>query len=231
LVGNFREGGENFAKTKGLMNEMVDETNTPPGSELYNRILHEPLPTPLSKIPLFDFHFNEIPSAPVLSSRLAIWGNLNLIPQCITMDELKKQKKAQADKAKATRERHAREEAQRKLEKSEQSSGDILSKLENTIVDLDAKNSVPDQAKKDAANKKNDPKKGGKKDDKKKPAGDKKKDEKPKKDEKKKDDKKKPTDKDAEKKKKDAEAKKKKDAEAAKKKKETAKVEKKSDDL
>jgi len=118
LVGNFREGGENFAVAKGLMNEMVDNINTPPGSPLYERIHTAPLPVPTSKIPLYDFHFNEQNGAgAALKSRLAVWGNPLTFPnQCITMKEYSNALKEAREKEKAKVEQKKKEEADRAKE-------------------------------------------------------------------------------------------------------------------
>jgi hypothetical protein len=101
FVGNYREGGENFAVTKGLMNEMITAANTPPGSELYNHIHYDTLPLPLSSVPLFDFHFNVIEEADSLKLRLGVWGREANIPQCATITDYMKELKVEAALIKA----------------------------------------------------------------------------------------------------------------------------------
>lgn len=140
LVGNFREGGENFAVTKGLMNEMVDEFNSPPGSKLYTHLHAEDLPLPVSSIPLYDLHFNEIDNAEVLKSRLKVWGNKDNIPQCLTIAELKKQQKEIANKLKAKLE-HQRKQAELRAKESQEDTSILASfaALESTMHALNKK--------------------------------------------------------------------------------------------
>ena len=182
LVGNFREGGENFAVTKGLMNPMVDELNTPAGSELYEHLHSTPLPTPLQKLPLYDFHFREVAHPDSLKHRLAIWGNPDNIPQCLTRAGLIKLNKEAAAKLKARTERLKKEADDRAKEGMDTP---IIEQIENTMTQLQNKKAVPAAAtptgdakkkpaaaagdkdkKKDDKAKKADPKKDGKKDDK-----------------------------------------------------------------
>jgi hypothetical protein len=153
LVGNFREGGENFAISKGLMNDMVDATNTPPGSPLYERIHSAPLPVPTSKIPLYDFHFNEVSQGGALKSRLAVWGNPLTFPnQCITMKELSKALKDARDKEKAKQERIKKELAQKAKEDLMAAQGQrqrdptTRDKIEETMAALHDQKAVPADA-------------------------------------------------------------------------------------
>jgi len=160
LVGNFREGGENFAISKGLMNEMVDAVNTPPGSPLYERILNEPLPVPTSKIPLYDFHFNEQNGqGNALQSRLAVWGNPLTFPnQCITMKEYSKALKEARDKEKAKQDRLKKEATDRAKEETaaakKSSASSTRDKIEATLAQLHDKKAVPADALKDNKSKK-----------------------------------------------------------------------------
>ena len=82
LVGNFREAGDNFNHTKGMMNPIVHT--------LTADMMRMP---PLSQLPLFDFHFNRVHDPAMLSLRNAI-QNEQFIPQCWTMKEFIAVKKA-----------------------------------------------------------------------------------------------------------------------------------------
>lgn len=78
LVGNYREAGENFKETKGLMNSVIDH--------LTENLLMTP---PLSSLPLYDFHFKRIRDPSLLSVRNSIMYGT---PNCWTMQDLKASK-------------------------------------------------------------------------------------------------------------------------------------------
>ena len=86
LVGNFREAGDNFNHTKGLMNPLL--------LTLSDDLLR-PLP-PLSSLPLYDLHFHPVASPAQLSLRNAIY-NEQFVPACWTMKEFIARKKQQEE--------------------------------------------------------------------------------------------------------------------------------------
>ena len=85
LVGNYREAGDNFAISKGMMNPIV-ATLTP-------EMMAMP---PLSTLPLYDFHFHPVSSPSLLSLRNAIQNEAH-VPQCWTMKEFIRRKKEQEE--------------------------------------------------------------------------------------------------------------------------------------
>ena len=85
LVGNYREAGDNFNRTKGMMNPIV-ATLTPDMMSM----------PPLSSLPLFDFHFHRVQEPALLSLRNAIYNEAH-IPQCWTMREFIRRKKEQEE--------------------------------------------------------------------------------------------------------------------------------------
>jgi len=140
LVGNFREGGENFAVAKGLMNDIVDERNTPPGSKLYKHLQTAPLPSPLSSLPLFDFHFRDVSAAPqTLRHRAVVWGSNANVAQCTTMAGLKKLMKEAAEVERIKEEKRKLKEARKKRESMAEDTS-ILSKLQVTMTQLQQPN-------------------------------------------------------------------------------------------
>ena len=103
FVGNFREAGDNFNHTKGMMNPIV-QTLTPD-------MLHMP---PLAQLPLFDFHFNRVHDPAMLSLRNAIYNEQH-VPQCWTMREFITVKKAKEEAARlAEDKRKLKEENKRR---------------------------------------------------------------------------------------------------------------------
>ena len=85
LVGNYREAGDNFNHTKGMMNPIV--------SQLTPDMMSMP---PLATLPLFDFHFHRVQQPALLSLRNAIYNEQH-IPQCWTMKELIRKRKEQEE--------------------------------------------------------------------------------------------------------------------------------------
>ena len=85
LVANYREAGDNFNRTKGMMNP-ITLTLTPD-------MLAMP---PLRTLPLFDFHFHRVSEPALLSLRNAIYHEQH-IPQCWTMREFLRKRKEQEE--------------------------------------------------------------------------------------------------------------------------------------
>ena len=103
FVGNFREAGDNFNHTKGMMNPIV--------RTLTADMLSMP---PLSQLPLYDFHFNRVYEPAMLSLRNAVY-NEQFIPQCWTMREFVVVKKAKEEAARLAEEkRKLKEENKRR---------------------------------------------------------------------------------------------------------------------
>ena len=103
FVGNFREAGDNFNHTKGMMNPIVQT--------LTADMMSMP---PLTQLPLFDFHFNRVHDPAMLSLRNAVY-NEQFIPQCWTMREFISVKKAKEEAARLAEEkRKLKEENKRR---------------------------------------------------------------------------------------------------------------------
>ncbi len=85
LVGNYREAGDNFAASKGMMNPIV--------STLTTEMMQMPA---LSSLPLYDFHFHRVLEPALLSLRNAIYNEAH-VPQCWTMKEFIRKKKEQEE--------------------------------------------------------------------------------------------------------------------------------------